>query len=171
MTASTRDNTPIDLGALDFTGVSTEFEPLAAGLYDAVIEDSELRYGQTTNNPYLNITCGLRGEAGKMWTSYTLTPKAMFRIKRDMIRMGMTEDEVNAIHTVEEIQEAIKNRAVQLDIIIEEYKPKEWVDGDPLKKRNSVKELYGPNGEGRNGSATASTGANKPAGNRKRGGF
>ncbi len=140
------DNTPIDLDALDFGGISTEFEPLAIGSYRATFTNLELKMSQA-NQPYLNVTFDLSDEAGKQFSTFSLQRKAMWRIKQVALRVGCSPERWEQSLSVDDIVEEFMNRDCVIIVDIEEYKPKDFIEGDPikgkLKKRNKLTEIYG----------------------------
>lgn len=82
---------------VDFSDVQ-EIEPLEKGEYEAIIEKatyvepvSEDKY------PYINVELTLTdppGAASKAWTIWSLSPRALFRMKQDFENLGLPADEI-----------------------------------------------------------------------------
>jgi hypothetical protein len=144
------DTAPIDLGKLSFKGITTEFAPSPAGLYDAIVESSEVRMGQQSNQPYLAVTFALRGDkpdgsgraTGKQWNNYPLQPNTLWRLKKDAIAMGVPVEKLESEFSIEELQEDILNRDVVLEVEIENYKPNPQGEPDVIKQRNKVRAVH-----------------------------
>jgi hypothetical protein len=146
---------PIDLTqGIDFSDVSTEFEPLAKGDYPAVIEDSEVRTGQQSGQPYLNVTFDLKDSPGKQWGMFSLTPQSLWRLKQLAVRAGVSAEFLASAPTIDMIRAELKNRDVVLRLDIEEYYPNDAPDKtDPQykKKRNKIVEVLAPGSGNTNG--------------------
>jgi len=82
---------------VDFSDVQ-EIEPLEKGEYAAIIEKatyvepvSEDKY------PYINVELTLTeavGGSSKAWTIWSLSPRALFRMKQDFENLGLPADEI-----------------------------------------------------------------------------
>lgn len=141
------DTTPIDLDAIGFGGVSTEFEPMPNGPYNAVFEDLELKNSKA-NEPYLNIKFDLTDEDGKQFSTFSLQRKALWRVKQVALRIGLDPAVWETNLSVDDIIEQFTNRSCVIMVDTQEYKPNNYIEGDPvygkLKKRNVVTEIFGP---------------------------
>lgn len=81
---------------LDFSDIQ-DFEPLPKGEYPVVIEEVRFVEPQVEDKyPYLNVQLYVsEGEFQnrKLWTIWSLSPKALFRMKSDLENLGIdTED-------------------------------------------------------------------------------
>lgn len=78
---------------LDFTGVSTEFEPLPVGIYQAVV--SELEYvasSEKSGNPYLKFVFEIREEGytgRKLFMNASLVPNALWKLGKVLDALGV----------------------------------------------------------------------------------
>lgn len=141
------DTTPIDLDSIGFGGVATEYEPHARGAYSAIIESLELRTAQN-GNPGFNVTFDLTDVDGKQFTWFSLTRKALWKIKQVALRVGCDPERWEQNLTVSDIVDELTNKECTLVVDIEQYKPKNFVEGHPvfgkLKDRNVVTDIFGP---------------------------
>ena len=92
---------------LNTKSASTNFDPLPAGEYAANIVDVELRFSKAENY-YLAFTFFLEEHNRKVWGNYMLTEQALWRIKRDMLAIGMPE----TVWEQEDIEETAVSEAV-----------------------------------------------------------
>ena len=82
---------------VDFSDVQ-EIEPLEKGEYEAIIEKAT--YVEPVSDdkyPYINVELTLTdppGEASKAWVIWSLSPKALFRMKQDFENLGLPGDEI-----------------------------------------------------------------------------
>jgi len=122
--------------AVNLEGVSTEYQARERGSYEARCTDVEPRVGQTSGQPYLNVEFTLIGEgqSGKVWNSYSLQPQAIWRLKGDMIKMGVDAGDLETQLTVNELIDYMVNKDVILNLDVEHYNDR---DGQP-KTRNKV---------------------------------
>jgi hypothetical protein len=124
--------------SIDFSGVETEYKPRPKGDYPARWEDSEVRVGQSSGEPYLNVTFALTGEtSGKVWNSYSLQPQALWRLKGDAAKMGAV---LEGPLSIQDIQNELQGRECVLRLDVENYKDK---NGEP-KQRNKVVSVVAP---------------------------
>lgn len=152
--ADNETQAPIDLTqGINFGGVSTEFEPLAEGTYRAIVSDTEVREGQQSRVPYLNVTFDLIDERGKQWGIFSFSPKALWRLKQMAIRAGCDPAAWETTLTPEQMHEQLVNREVTLKLGIEEYFPNGADTSDPKnkRKRNRIVDVLGPNQLSANG--------------------
>lgn len=145
--AQADDNAPVALYDLevDLTGIKTEYEPLAKGSYPARCTGSEPRIGQDSGEPYLNVEFTFtEGDAAnrKTWNSYSLQPQALWRLKGDMIRMGVEPARLEQKVSISDIQQELEGRDCVLNLDVETYTDKQGVK----KTRNKVASLTSLNG-------------------------
>lgn len=82
---------------VDFSDVQ-EIEPLEKGEYPAVIEKAT--YVEPVSDdkyPYINVELTLTeavNGASKAWTIWSLSPRALFRMKQDFENLGLPADEI-----------------------------------------------------------------------------
>ena len=149
-------DTPVDFGqqVVDFEGVSTEYEPCEKGIYTARCTDAQIRVGQQSGAPYINVEWTLLQEPyenRKVWHSASLLPQALWRLKGDMVKMGVDPKKLGGKLTVEEICYELNGREADLSLDVESYIGN---DGQP-KKRNKVAAVN-PVGSGASGYASPS---------------
>lgn len=83
---------------VDFSEVQ-DFEPLEKGEYDAVIEKvTFVEPVEADKYPYLNVELTLTdppsGGSSKAWIIWSLSPRALFRMKQDFENLGLPADEI-----------------------------------------------------------------------------
>lgn len=79
---------------VNFAEVESGFEAIEEGPYPVVIEKVEVRESKSSDHPYLNweltITDGDH-EGRKLWQITSLSPNALFRLKDQLIALGVIE--------------------------------------------------------------------------------
>lgn len=82
---------------VDFSQVE-EFEPLEKGEYSAIIEKVEYREAASEDKyDYLNVEFTITepgSENRKVWKVWSLSPKALWRMKQDMENLGLEAEEM-----------------------------------------------------------------------------
>ena len=82
---------------VDFSDVQ-DFEPLEKGEYEGVIEKvTFVEAVQEDKFPYLNVELTLTDAPGgqsKAWIIWSLSPRALFRMKDDFDNLGLPADEI-----------------------------------------------------------------------------
>lgn len=80
--------------SINFAEVESSFETMEAGFYPAVCEKVEVRESKSSEYPYLNwewtISEG-EHEGRKQWQITSLSPKAAFRLKDQLIALGVID--------------------------------------------------------------------------------
>ncbi len=119
-----------------------DFSPIDEAVYDAVLTDWELKEGD--KGPYYNTEFTLDESAEeyknrKVWTIMSLAPKALWRFKRDMTRLGADPEDMAPESDVDTDQIIARNvgASCRLKIVQEAY---EANDGE-TKVRNNIKEV------------------------------
>jgi hypothetical protein len=153
---ATNYDAPVDFGGqvIDFEGVSTEYAPCEKGVYAARCTDAQVRIGQQSNAPYINIEWTILQEPyenRKVWNSASLLPQTLWRLKGDMVKIGVDPTKLNGKMTIEDICYELNGREADLSLDIESYTGN---DGVP-KKRNKVAAVN-PIGSAATGYATQS---------------
>jgi len=78
---------------LDFTGVSTDFEPLPVGNYQAVVAEAEyIARSEKSGNPYLKFVFEIHeeGYAGrKLFLNTSLQPAALWKLGKVLHALGI----------------------------------------------------------------------------------
>jgi hypothetical protein len=81
---------------IDFSEVSSTFDPLPSGEYAVVVDKVELRESQSSDNPYLNWEFSVTEEGEfkdrKLWFITSFAPKALFRMKETFESLGVYQD-------------------------------------------------------------------------------
>lgn len=117
---------------LDFTNVSSGFEVLPAGNYDATVAKVEVRNSKAGDSQYLNFEWDVIDENGKerkVWDIASLKPQALWKLKAIMEAFGMlVEGQIDL-----DLDEFVGQSAV-LELEIDTYNGKE---------RNVVKTVKG----------------------------
>lgn len=126
--------------SLDFTNVSSGFEVLPEGNYDATVAKVEVRNTKSGDSQYLNFEWDVIDENGKerkVWDIASLKPQALWKLKGIMEAFGMiTEGSIDL-----DPEEFVGQSAV-LELAIDTYNGKE---------RNVVKTIKGSVGAVANG--------------------
>jgi hypothetical protein len=83
---------------VDFSEVQ-DFEPLEKGEYACMIEEIIYVEPQTEDKyPYLNVTLTVTEDGEyqnrKLWKVWSLSPKALFRMKQDLENLGVDVDDL-----------------------------------------------------------------------------
>lgn len=82
---------------IDFSDVQ-DFEPLAKGDYEALIEEVTYVAPQVEDKyPYLNLKLRVTEDGYEnrvLWVIWSLSPKALFRMKGDLENLGYDSDEI-----------------------------------------------------------------------------
>lgn len=129
----------VDTGPIvvDFEGVSTGFEPLDEGWYDAHIGSWKQFIAKSSGNKVVEVTFTLDEHKGrKAWRNYTLTPESLWAIKKMLVDIGVDEKRVSSKDTpLHEILNEVIGAPVKLKITRGEY------EGKP---KNDVAEVTGP---------------------------
>lgn len=83
---------------VNFRGVSTGFEPRKAGEYQGTLIKHEVNPASATSGqPTVKLEWSEDESPNRrMFKTYSLQPKALFAIKRDLIRMGADVEEMNS---------------------------------------------------------------------------
>lgn len=82
---------------VDLTNAEDNFEPIPAGIYEAVVSNVELRDSKTTEWQYLNIELTIvAGEYAnrKVWMNLSLSPKAAWKLKQALKAFGFPEEKL-----------------------------------------------------------------------------
>jgi len=101
--------------------------------------------GQDSGEPYLNVEFTFtEGDAAnrKTWNSYSLQPQALWRLKGDMIRMGVEPARLEQRVSISDLQQELEGRDCVLNLDVETYTDKQGVK----KTRNKVQSLTSLNG-------------------------
>lgn len=118
---------------VNFQGVSTGFEPRAAGEYNGtLIKHTIEAASKTSGQPTVRLEWSEDESPNrKMFKTYSLQPKALFAIKRDLIRMGADVEAMNSPEAdLDEIIEALYGVSSTL------------VYGDPRPDEKDPSKLY-----------------------------
>ena len=119
-----------------------DFSPIPNGTYDAVLTGWELNDGD--KGPYYNCEYTLDESAEeyknrKVWTVTSLSPKSLWRFKRDMIRLG-ADGERMAPGSDEDTDDIIASNvgaSCRLKLLQEDYKD----NAGEIKVKNTIKEV------------------------------
>lgn len=121
--------------SLDFTNVSSGFEVLPEGNYEATVAKVEVRTSKAGDSQYLNFEWDVvdeeTGKARKIWDIASLKPQALWKLKQIMEAFGM-----NTAGQIDLDPEAFVGQQAILTIEIDTYEGKE---------KNVVKEVRGFN--------------------------
>lgn len=84
---------------VDFSDVK-EFEALPKGEYLCLIQEAKIVHPATEDkHPYVNLTLKVTEEGEfkdrMLWARWSLSPKALFRMKNDLENLGLPADEVD----------------------------------------------------------------------------
>lgn len=84
---------------VDFSQVE-EFEPLDKGEYDGVIlKGTFVEPAEADKYPYINVEIDMsevpEGASAKVWIIWSLSPKALWRMKQDFENLGLPSDEID----------------------------------------------------------------------------
>lgn len=84
---------------VDFSEVES-FEPLPKGEYLAVIEEAKVVHPASEDKyPYINLKLDVTEDGEykgrKLWVIWSLSPKALFRMKNDLDNLGIVVDEID----------------------------------------------------------------------------
>lgn len=93
---------------VDFSQVE-EFEPLEKGEYACMIEEIVyVEQQQEDKYDYLNVTLTVTEEGEyanrKLWKVWSLSPKALFRMKQDLENLGVDVDELEIDYDEDSMQ-------------------------------------------------------------------
>lgn len=140
------NDAPVDFSSqtIDFSGVSTDYTPAPKGVYVAQCTGAEVRTGQQSGAPYINIEWTIQSVPDpdtmaeyvgrKVWNSASLLPQALWRIKGDMIKMGVDPVKLEGKMTIDDICFELQTREAELSLDVEEY----TANTGEKKKRNKV---------------------------------
>ena len=84
---------------LDFSDVDTGFGPLEPGTYMGSVAKITQEIGKNSGKPYLAVVIKLHTTEGveegrQVFTNLSLQPKALWRLKRLLVRLGFDEKEL-----------------------------------------------------------------------------
>lgn len=117
---------------LDFTGVSSGFECLPAGIYEGEVKKVELKTNKAGDGQYLNFEWEVtdeEGKAHKVWDIASLKPQALWKLKQVMEAFGMDVE-----GSIDLEPEEFVGQQAQLTLEIDQYQGKD---------KNVVKEVKG----------------------------
>jgi hypothetical protein len=118
------------------TGQVQEFEPIAAGTYNATFTEFEnIEASKTSGEPYIKFTfTGDEGEAEgrKFWANKSLNTKALWALKRDLIAMGADPEDVTGVFDTDDILPDLVGNEVRLKVLLDEY------EGEPNNKIDRI---------------------------------
>lgn len=129
---------------VNFGAVATEFAPREAGDYECTFVGYQLNPASATSGQP-TIRCEFSENDSpnkKIFKTYSLQPQALFAIKRDLIRMGASVEDMNSEEAdIEEILDSLIGAAVT--VVMGE--PREYTDknGDQ-KLGDNFKEIRDP---------------------------
>lgn len=110
---------------IDFTGVSSNFEPIPAGRYTAVLTGFKINDSKSTAGEkvcVLEYTVSDPEYSGrKAWSQRSLQPQALWMLKKDMIALGADGEELSGPIDLEEELENLKGNDVELVLSIREF--------------------------------------------------
>lgn len=81
---------------INFAEVSGGFDPVPEGTYEVIIEKVEVRDSKSSDNDYLNWEFRITDEeyeGQRLWNITSLSPKALFRLKEDLLTLGVIEED------------------------------------------------------------------------------
>ena len=81
---------------IDFSEVESSFEPLEEGWYDCLINRIEVRESKSSEHNYLNWEFDVQDEdheGRKLWMITSLSPKALFRLKDNLLALEIIEED------------------------------------------------------------------------------
>ena len=129
---------------VDFSVVDERnFEPVPDDTYDAVFSEWQLVMPKSSDKfPYYNLTFTLLSDEyknRKIWLIRSLSPKALWAFKRDMIRLGAPAEDMSPDSTVDtdEVVAGCVGAECRLVLKTEDYQKN---DGSPGRK-NVVQEV------------------------------
>lgn len=118
---------------VNFQGVSTGFAPREAGEYPGTLVKHTINAAsKTSGQPTVNLEWAEdENPQRKMFKTYSLQPKALFAVKRDLIRMGADVEQMNSPEAdLDEIVESLYGTSSVL------------VYGDPRPDEKDPNKLY-----------------------------
>lgn len=122
---------------VDFTGVSTEFEPMDEGYYPATLEAWEAGVAKTgKKGPKVDLSWEVASgeyEGRKLFRTFSMDKKALWAFKRALIRMGADEDELASAVDLEVLMPQLLGAPCVLKV-----GQHEWNDST----RNNIKDVY-----------------------------
>jgi hypothetical protein len=81
---------------INFAEVESSFEPLPEGEYEVIIEKVEVRESKSSEHNYLNWEFNVQDddyEDRKLWNITSLSPRALFRLKDDLLALEVIEED------------------------------------------------------------------------------
>jgi hypothetical protein len=82
--------------SINFAEVESSFEPLPEGEYDCIIEKVEVRESKSSEHNYFNWEFNVQDdeyEDRKLWNITSLSPRALFRLKDDLLALEVIEED------------------------------------------------------------------------------
>lgn len=128
---------------VDYSAIEEmDFSPIPNGTYDAVLTGWDLKDGDA--GPYYNCEYTLDESAGefnnrKVWKVCSLSPKALWGFKRDMVRLG-ADPERMAPGSDEDTDDVIASQVGGSCRLVLEQEEYEANDGE-MKIKNNIKEV------------------------------
>jgi len=123
--------------SVDFTGVKTEFEPMAEGYYPAVLEEWEAGNAKSgKKGPKVDLTWEVSEgpeEGRKLFRTFSLDRKALWAFKQALVRMGVDQESLEGPVDLDDIMSEVVGAACVLLVGQHEY------DGT---MRNNVKSVW-----------------------------
>lgn len=98
---------------VNLAGVKTKVEAIPDGAYQAVFTGKQFAMSKS-NQPKVTTTWTFSAEAGedvagrKAFIEYSLQPQALWKLKRDLIRLGVDADSLETNIDIDELLEDLK---------------------------------------------------------------
>lgn len=166
---------------INFADVESGFDAIPEGVYPAIVEKVEVRESKSSDYNYLNwewtLTEG-EHEGRKMWQITSLSPKALFRLKDQLIALGVIEGDEDMEITWDDdveitpgegpllLEPDVTGMTANLVVTIEPYKGSDRNRVDEIRSIDDAGPSSRPRSTSGGAKSSSNGAAKKPAGRR-----